>query len=388
MGQDSFTEVSGQGWFSRIGSSIKGIFFGLLLVLVSFLVLFWNEGRAVKRYKTLKEGGGTVISINSGTVNLNNNGRLIHLSGRADTSETLMDNNFGVSRQALKLKRTVLMFQWQESTSSETKKKIGGGTETTTTYNYNKEWSERPIDSSRFKHPEDHRNPGSMPYQTTEYVAGTVSLGSFRLSPYLVGRIDNYSKLTLDQSYVLPENLQAEAHSDAGGLYIGRTSAGPEIGDMKVSFAVVLPADVSIVAQQVENTFEPYRTKVGGTIELLQLGTISADAMFHQAQQSNKMMTWILRGLGLLMMFIGLRMILTPLSVIADVLPIAGTIVGAGIGIVSFLTALAFSFLTIAFAWIFFRPLIGVTMLVVFGVLVFLIVKKLRKVDLPPLPVT
>lgn len=39
LGIDSFTEVSSQGWFSRIGGSIKGILVGIVVVdLIVFLV--------------------------------------------------------------------------------------------------------------------------------------------------------------------------------------------------------------------------------------------------------------------------------------------------------------------------------------------------------------
>lgn len=51
-------------------------------------------------------------------------------------------------------------------------------------------------------------------------------------------------------------------------------------------------------------------------------------------------------------MMIGLNLILRPLSVVADVLPIAGTIVGAGVGVVAFLVAAPATLLTIAIAWL------------------------------------
>ncbi len=56
MDNDSFTEVSSQGWFSRIGDSIKGILFGIFLFIAAFPLLWWNEGRSVERYNSLKEG--------------------------------------------------------------------------------------------------------------------------------------------------------------------------------------------------------------------------------------------------------------------------------------------------------------------------------------------
>ncbi len=47
---DTFNEVSRQSWFSRLGDAVKGIVFGVVLVGLSLAVLFWNEGRAVKRH--------------------------------------------------------------------------------------------------------------------------------------------------------------------------------------------------------------------------------------------------------------------------------------------------------------------------------------------------
>ena len=44
---DSYTEVTSQNWFSRIGESIKGILFGIVIIPLMIILLWWNEGRAV-----------------------------------------------------------------------------------------------------------------------------------------------------------------------------------------------------------------------------------------------------------------------------------------------------------------------------------------------------
>ena len=64
-----------------------------------------REFFAFKRYKTLKEGGGAVVSVTSESVDPDNAGKLIHTTGKADTDATLTDSMFGVSSNALKLKR-------------------------------------------------------------------------------------------------------------------------------------------------------------------------------------------------------------------------------------------------------------------------------------------
>ena len=45
------------------------------------------------------------------------------------------------------------MYQWKQTSESKTKEKIGGGKETTTTYDYKKDWSDRPISSAISRSP-------------------------------------------------------------------------------------------------------------------------------------------------------------------------------------------------------------------------------------------
>ena len=122
---DEFTKVTSESWFSRLKGAVVAIFFGLILFAVSFVVLFWNEGRAVKQQKALEEGESKVVSVAVDKVDSNNEGQLIHLTGKASTEEELKDPIFGVAAGALKLQRMVEMYQWEESVQSETKKKLG-----------------------------------------------------------------------------------------------------------------------------------------------------------------------------------------------------------------------------------------------------------------------
>jgi hypothetical protein len=379
------TEVTSQGWLSRLGGAFKGILFGLVLIAIAFFLLFWNEGRAVERHKTLKEGAGAVVSVPADRVDPAHEGDLVHLTGRAETDEVLSDETFGVEARALRLEREVEMYQWKEDRSSETKKKVGGGTETTTTYTYEKTWSERPIDSSGFKETAGHQNPGSMPWQSAEQTAGRVTLGEYRLPTSLVRRIDRWEELPIGSASALPWEIQRRAELHGSGLYFSESGDGspssPEIGDVRVSFRVVKPTEISVVAQQTGQTLQPFQAEAGGTIELLQVGTVAAAQMFEAAERQNTMLTWALRLGGLLMMAFGFGMVLRPLSVLADVLPPVGSLVGVGIGLVSFLLAAFFSLVTIAVAWVFYRPLLGVTLLVVAVAVVVYLVVKARKAE-------
>lgn len=378
MARQTYTEVTRQSWGSRLSGSFKGIIFGVILFFIGLWVLFANEGRAVRRAKTLKEGGGAVVSVAADRVDPTNEGRLVHLTGMASTDETLADPTFGVEVNAIHLKRAVQMFQWQEHSESTTEKKVGGSTETTTTYSYDTAWSDRLIDSSGFKIPEGHQNPGNFPYDARSVSASRVSFGAFELSPSLIDRIDRWQSVPIQSLDRLPGNLRWQARLYDDGLYIGRDPGQPAIGDVRVSFAMVPAMTVSIVAQQIGNSFSPFRTSNGGTIELLHQGAASADVMFQAAETSNKVTTWILRLVGFVLILWGISSVLRPLSVLADVLPPVGNLVETGTGIVALMMAMTISVGTIAVAWIFYRPLLGVSLLVLMALLLLWIVRRSR----------
>lgn len=377
MAADSLTETTSTGWFSRIGNSIKGILLGVVLVVVSAVLLFWNEGRAVKARKTLDEGAKTVVTIPADAFDGSKNGNLVYMTGKATSKSPLKDSALNITADALKLRRAVEMYQWKEEKKTETKKKLGGGEETTTTYSYVKDWSKKPINSSEFKNQNGHENP-PMPLESQEWTADPIALGAFTLSPGLMRQIDNFTPVQAAAESVFPEMVEGrKVHRAENGFYLGEDPSAPLIGDARVSHQVALSDDVSVIAKLRGNTFEPYIAKAGGNIEMLEIGNHSPESMFQSAQASNKTMTWILRLVGVLVMFFGFSAIFRPLSVLADVLPIAGTIVGVGTSLVSILLTISISLVIIAFAWIFYRPLVGVPLLAAAVVGIVFLIKKL-----------
>lgn len=357
MSNDSYVEESSRGWFSRIGDSIKGILFGLLLFIVAFPLLWWNEGRSVERYKSLEEGQGVVISVAATAADPVNNGKLVHTQGLAETDEMLTDDIFGVSANAIKLQRQVSMYQWQEDVKTETKEKVGGTETTKKTYTYQKEWSSDFINSGKFKR-SGHDNP-PMPFQSKSLAAKQVLLGAFKLNASQINQIGGATELTIDNA-TPPAELNGKIVSETGNVfYLGDNSGNPQIGDLKVSFTTVNPQDISVVAQQQGNSFSPYQTETGGTIDLLESGLVDAKSMFAIAQQENTLLTWAIRAGGFFMMWLGLSLIFKPLSVLAAVLPFLGNLVAMGTGILALLISLPCTMITVALAWIAYRPLLA-----------------------------
>ncbi|PIY68956.1 hypothetical protein COY90_03225 [Candidatus Roizmanbacteria bacterium CG_4_10_14_0_8_um_filter_39_9] len=356
-------ETTSTSWFSRLGNSFKNIFVGFLLIIASIVLLFWNEGRAVKTEQNLKEGLSVVVSVSPDKIDAKNEGKLIHFSGMTISPNLLTDQEFGITASALKMQRSVEVYQWKETSKSKTVEKLGGGTETTTTYTYSKTWSDNLIDSSNFKEAETHQNPSSKPFTDEEWIAQGVTVGEYAISEDMLSGLSGYQSFTIPKEMFDAKNTTVSAQLQLVSstiYYQTNNTTTPEIGNTRVNYKIISPQDISIVYKQSGDTLIPYQTKDGSKISMIQLGKASAEEMFQNAQESNKMTTWILRFVGALLLFIGFQMILGVLSVVGSVIPFIGRVIGAGVGIVSALLTLIIGSVVIAFAWIAYRPLIAI----------------------------
>jgi hypothetical protein len=378
MSDDSFSEVTSESWFGRLGNAIKGVLLGLILFVVSFPLLWWNEGRAVKTAKGLKEAGQVVVPVSADKVDPAQNEKLVHLTAEVTTDETLTDAEFPVSAAAVKLRRRVEMYQWKEDERTEEHKKLGGGIERKKTWTYEKTWADQRIDSDHFQHREGHANP-ALRFSSREVTAKVVHLGTFTLSPGLLGQFNNYQALDVDSQLVdqLPEEVKKQGKLEGGSLYLPSQAdqpkvdpTKPQIGDLRISFQVVKPAQVSVLARQFGDSFEPWQSATGTQVERLAVGQLSAQNMLGQMEQENTIFTWLLRGAGFLLMAFGIGLVFSPLAVMADVLPFLGDLLRMGVGLFAAVVAAGLSLLTVAAAWLVYRPMLGIGLILLAGVLV------------------
>jgi hypothetical protein len=368
----SFSQVTNESWFSRIGGSIAGVLVGLLLVVAAIPLLFWNEGRAVHRARTLAEGREMVVeNVSNESVDPGNEKKLVHMSGTATSHETLADASLDVSvDKAIKLKRVVQMFQWKEDKQTKTKKKLGGGNRKTTTYSYDAGWYSKAIDSSKFDGPGRSKNTNpTMPLQGKTFDAKEVDFGAFQLNEDQIQQCDNYESLELPagSEEKLAEKFEHRTVEIVNNQMLVRDAnngtSEPSIGDLRVSYKFVGPSDISFLYQQVGNSFAPFKLSEGSIAEFAH-GKRSADEMFTSAETANSVLLWILRAVGFGVMAIGFGMVFRPFAVLADVVPFAGSLVGFGFALISGLLAASISLFVIAVAWIFYRPVLGICLLV------------------------
>lgn len=397
------------------GRSLIAVPVGAVLVVAMLFLLFWNEGRAIKRARALAEGSESYIATTPDVVLPENEGKFVHFIGKADVLEPLYDSEFGIEVDAIRLKRTVKMYQWKES---ERRVSSGSGNNRTehTEYNYSKVWSEDLIDSSNF-HRNGHENPNRMPFQSRTFTSNQVRVGRYSVPDSLITKINvseslpffwenlpesirNQSRIELgsesqvEQLY-LPYQMQLATAAEgltnerqqsdgpsravsgvakavaSGGLDESETKNtqassfehNEEIGDLRIAFEATLPCEVTIMSGQVENTLEPYQTK-NGALHMLRVGTLTPEEMIAKAVTENTILTWVLRAVGSALTVLGVRIAISPLTSLTGSIPFVGRLINTGFNAVAMLVGLGFSLITISIGWLIYRPLIGIPLLV------------------------
>lgn len=63
MSQDNVTVTTNTSWFARIGNAIKGVLVGFVAVLISIVLLSWNEGRSIQSIRSNNEGARIVVPV-------------------------------------------------------------------------------------------------------------------------------------------------------------------------------------------------------------------------------------------------------------------------------------------------------------------------------------
>jgi hypothetical protein len=165
-------------------------------------------------------------------------------------------------------------------------------------------------------------------------------------------------------------------HQAGNVLYFGRVPGAPEVGDVRVTFEKVVPAKVTVMAVVDGDTFKPFKAKNGKRFQTLVMGTKSGDEIIEAEKEANNMILWFLRILGCLMVIGGLKGIFGFIETILKVVPFIAGIFGWGVGLVCTIIGVAWSLIVIAIAWLFYRPLLGISLLVLAGLLIWVFAFK------------
>ncbi len=439
----AYTTRTTRSYGSRVKDSFSGMLTGLVLFVGATVLLWWNEGRAVKTDKMLNEAEGVCVDVEDvSKIDPELDGQMIHATAPALTNDSLYFSNFGVGATAIALSKSAKYYQWVEHKHEERHDKVGGSEEIITTYTYSKEWVSAPVNSSGFQDPA-YQNIFNKPVLTTdaeEIYATNVTFGAYTLPDNIIQRISGsspafpqptdeqlkqwdssikdfrqmnrlpvYDKTaTFDPAAV--KNIPVENDSVKGDsakattpapvenapvlnnkyeatyvhvvdnqLYFGYNPSVPEIGDVIITFNKVDPGVISILATVSGNTFKKYTAKNKHSFLSVERGEVSMEQMFQNEHEANNMLTWILRIIGVLAVIAGLRMIFDILTTLLKVLPFLASIMNFGTGLVCGIVGVVWSLIVIALAWLFYRPLIGIAILVIAGLIIFYFNKKAKE---------
>ncbi|MDH5511063.1 MAG: TMEM43 family protein [Nitrospinota bacterium] len=255
------------------------------------------------------------------------------------------------------------------------------------------------MNSSNY-HNQSYSNPSTMRVVSEWYKAEDVFVGEFKLSSTLISAIGNSQSypVTEDMYEQFSDSLRSEALLYSGVLYLGSSPQNPIIGDIKVSYQVYPEQEVSVVAMQQNGRAVGFTTTNGRVLEILYSGFKTADQIFATEQTKNVILTWVIRGAGIMLMYVGLMLSVGQLARLFSWIPLLGAAVASGIALMAGLLSISLSFIVISVAWIFYRPTLGIGLLLVAGFLVFVLIKKAQWMDdddeistepppPPPLPV-
>ena len=427
----AYTETTTTGYGTRVGRSFKSIGSGFVMFCLATALLWWNEGRAVKTDKMLNDAEAACVDMeNPNKIDPAMEGELVCASALATTEDVLTDDKFGFSETAIGMSRRVEYYQWVEHAESKSEDKLGGKEVTTTTYTYTTEWTNAPVNSTQFKDPAyQSRNFTIAQVEDGEQWAENVKFGAYKLPESLFHsmssreavvlnlnadlltqfdkaardvdlRINGNKAVTTTASQpaqvaeaveavpdsvktVVSDSIPQEnkvdldyVHQQGNVLYIGRTPAAPQVGDVRVTFEKIVPAKVTIIAKVKGDTFTKFKAKNGKTFQTLVMGVQDSAEIFESEHAANNMWLWMLRILGIMLVIAGLKGIFGFLETILKVVPFIANIFGWGVGVVCTVVGVVWSLIVIALAWLFYRPLLGIALLALAGFLIWVFAFK------------
>lgn len=327
-------------FLGKFMDSIGKVFIGFILFLISFVVLFYVEGRT--DYSIIAK---QAISADSATENelVFNTGELI--------SEELIGDDYLLPGNYVVLKREAEIYAWKEieETDEDDRK----------TYTYETEWVTKPQDSAQFFNPIGHDNYPLEIEQVT-HIASNVFVGEYSIDSQKI-RWPSTSNLSINEDIAI---LQENQIVDSNYIFMGQgTVKKPIVGDVRISFKSIQPGKKSTVFGRVDaKNIEPHHGKEEKALYRLFWGT--TDDAFSLLKQEYETAGWIGRIGGFLLMWVGLLLVFGPLTLIFQAIPIVGKLGKSAIAGATFIVALVLTTITSLLSMVLHNPF-GIAIIVI-----------------------
>lgn len=284
--------------------SLVGAFFGLILFLLAFGVIWWNEGKT-----NLADVARNSAPASAEQIDAANEGKLVAVTGSLGAGKPLADADFVEPGDYLALERVAEMYAWQESSASE-----GEGE---TRKEYKRDWSDSPADSSKFVNATDHFNP-PMQVKGSEFFADGAQIGSFTVD--LANLSLPRKERTPFNNLQLSDNLQGTVKDDFFYLAPAKPD-DPKVGDIRIYYnTLASPLNVTLFAQQNGSNLISFPYDKGRNTFYRAI-TGDRNQAIATLETENTIFTWAMRVGSFLMMWFGLGIVFSPLVNLLGILP-------------------------------------------------------------------
>ena len=303
------------------------VIFGALVVVGAFVLLWRNEGRV-----NLADIAQRSQPASAEMVDPALQGEFVSVTGRLETAVPVNDDLYLRPADFVQINRWVEMYAWVEDEESD---------EDGTFYTYEMAWTDDPRPAEEFYDPDGHANP-PLPAPEAEFTAVSATIGVYRLNAQAI-ELPRPEPLTLSV-----QNVQ-EGPYRIGEAYIfagkGAPDA-PELGDVRVSFTAV-PTGIEATVFGVQSETEITRFNYRDRAELYRVLAGDRVQAIARLNTEYKNLLWGFRVFGCGLMWLGLGLLVSPLTALLRFIPLLGNLGRKAIAALTFFLALLLSFVTI-----------------------------------------
>ena len=370
-----------QGYGSKILSSIIGAIIGVVLFLGSFVVLYLNEGR-----ENIGAIANDAVSITQEEHNLEA-GTLISLQGNLE-AETYAADEFLQDGNYIILYRTVEMYAYVESEHSQTEDNLGGSSTTITTYSYSQKWTTSPKLASNFEG-DSTELPQNIPAEYDQWISGmpnaatskaqTLSMGRYSIGSGLNFSGEKRLALTTDiaDTSSLDNSLISSNYIYKGNA--GEISTTPKLGDIRISYNYIDASDSGVILGAIENdSITSFITPKNNKLLRFFAEASSREEAISILEREHNTMTWILRLVGWLLMFVGLIAMTGPVTKFLSVVPFFSRISGFIFGVAAFFISLILTGITIGLSMILHNFWLAMAFVILLIIIVITVISRKR----------
>ncbi len=294
----------------NFGDKLVGSIGWLLVGIILFLGSFWLLHKSIVRTDYTDVADRAIVAEES-----KGDTEFVYVTGELKSDEFLSDGLYLDEGEYLVVNRTVEMFAWTETIEKDE--------DDFKYYNYETKWVEEVPESREFNEDRYHENPIKAEKNFKEEV-NHATVGGYEVDLNKL-RLPTLESLNLtDENVTLYEYEELQSDENYDYIYDGSgTFEEPEVGDIRIKFSILKPMNKVTVFGRLDgkNLVPHHQEQEKGLYRVF--SGIFDDAKSVLAGEYKTAGTMGEIGV-MILMWIGLMLILKPLSVSLELIPFLG----------------------------------------------------------------